>query len=123
MSPDELAALASAVADELERRTEAKAAEAFAKSQAAKSQMPKFETGGTTEIALGRLRMSAEAMQPMLDAVPDGLLRQVAQDRTATGPSGMGPPEREGLPPADPNPNQRNNSGWRDATPLSKWRS
>jgi hypothetical protein len=100
---------------------EAKVAEldraAVAKSQPA----PKFEAGpptpGTTELAMRNLRMSAQAMAPMLDAVPDELLRQVSRDQFAKAPASV-IPEREGLPPADPEPKQTNTSGWRNPKPL-----
>jgi hypothetical protein len=120
MTTEELQALATLVADELERRAAAKAAAAAANFHTMKSQP---SGPGTTEFALGRLRMSKEAMQQMLDAVPDSLIREVAQDRAATGPSGMGPPEPAADTRPDPNPNQVNRTGWRDAVPLSKWRS
>jgi hypothetical protein len=114
MTPEEISTLASLVADELEARAKAKAAAEAAQSQAFKAGPP---TPGTTEIALGRLRMSAEAMQPMLDAVSDQLLRQVSRDQFAKAPASMAP-EREGVPPADPNPNQRNLTGWRNPAKL-----
>jgi hypothetical protein len=82
---------------------------------------PRFEAGpptpGTTEIALGRLRMSAEAMKPMLDAVPNDLLRQVSSDRFAKAPASMAP-EPAADTREDPNPNQKNTSGWRSPRPL-----
>jgi hypothetical protein len=114
MTDPELQALAKLVADELETRAKAKAAEAVAKSQ---SFVPGPPTPSTTELAIRNLRMSREAMQPMLDAVSDGLLRQVSRDQFAKAPASM-IPEREGLPPADPNPNQVNTTGYRNPRPL-----
>ncbi len=108
MSPEDLQALATAVADELERRAKAAQPAPFDPG-------PRVPT--TTELALGRLKMSAEVMQPMLDATPDAMLRDIARDRHASAPRSAIPP-REGVPPTDLEPKQVNTSGWRNPRPL-----
>jgi hypothetical protein len=75
-------------------------------------------TPGTEQIAMRNLRMSAEAVQRMVEATPDELLRQVREDRHATAPASVIPDRDVGTGVVDPNPNERNLTGWRNPAKL-----
>jgi hypothetical protein len=123
MTDTELQALAALVADELERRAAAKSqAEAIAKSQSQREGARGWSPPASPDWT-ARFDMPANTKADMVKATPNELLRQVARDRHVAQPTGMAVEPAANTRVPDPNPNEVNRTGWREAVPLRKWRS